>query len=73
MYGDMGIFSGTTMYILATCFGVALRFPAEVGVWGAPARPRSAPLGPRTAARRNRQASAVPPPRRARDNPRAPA
>jgi hypothetical protein len=35
MYGDMGIFSPATMYVMATCFGIALRLPIEAGVWPA--------------------------------------
>ena len=43
MYGDMGIFSPTTMYVAAVGFGIALRLPAELGVW--PSRKKAgAPL-----------------------------
>jgi O-antigen ligase len=33
MYGDMGIFSSKTIYILAASYAVALRLPALEGVW----------------------------------------
>jgi hypothetical protein len=33
MFGDMGIFSWTNMYMLAMIFGAALRVPAESGAW----------------------------------------
>lgn len=33
MFGDMGIFSWTAMYMLAIILGVALRVPAESGAW----------------------------------------
>ena len=36
MYGDMGTFSPTTMYVLATSFAAAMRVPIEAGVWAAP-------------------------------------
>ena len=35
MYGDMGIFSPATMYVMATCMGAALRLPIQAGVWPA--------------------------------------
>jgi hypothetical protein len=43
MYGDMGIFSLRTMYVLATTYAVALRLPIVTGVWQAPARAPAAP------------------------------
>jgi O-Antigen ligase len=60
MYGDMGIFSGTTMYIVAIGFGIALRLPVEAGVWGAAVQPRRAPVAPQPAA------AGAPPPHPAR-------
>jgi hypothetical protein len=33
MYGDMGIFSFRTMYLLATTYAIALRLPFPTGVW----------------------------------------
>lgn len=33
MYGDMGIFSSKTIYILAASYAVAMRIPAVDGVW----------------------------------------
>jgi hypothetical protein len=42
MYGDMGMFSTTTMYMLALVFGAAMRLPIESGTWGTPSR--SAPV-----------------------------
>jgi O-antigen ligase len=40
MYGDMGIFSLRTMYLLATTYAVALRMPMVAGTWVTPkARP----------------------------------
>ena len=42
MYGDMGIFSLRTMYLLATTYGMALRLPAVAGVWpGAAAKKKA--------------------------------
>ncbi len=35
MYGDMGIFSFRTMYLLATTYAMALRLPVPTGVWDA--------------------------------------
>jgi ABC-type multidrug transport system permease subunit len=46
MYGDMGIFSLRTMYLLATTYAVALRLPIVGGVWQAPPRAASTPLPP---------------------------
>jgi hypothetical protein len=40
MFGDMGIFSWTTMYLLAVVWAAAMRIPVEAGVWGSgPQRP----------------------------------
>jgi hypothetical protein len=33
MFGDMGTFSPTTMYVLAVSFAAAMRVPVEAGVW----------------------------------------
>jgi hypothetical protein len=33
MYGDMGIFSVKTMFVLASSYGIALRLPILTGVW----------------------------------------
>jgi hypothetical protein len=33
MFGDMGIFSPCTMYMMAAAWGAALRLPIEGGVW----------------------------------------
>jgi hypothetical protein len=41
MYGDMGIFSLRTMYILATTYAVALRMPMVAGTWTRAAKPRT--------------------------------
>jgi len=38
MYGDMGIFSSKTIYILAASYGIAMRLPAVDGVWSSSAR-----------------------------------
>jgi O-Antigen ligase len=46
MFGDMGIFSTTAMYILATGFGVAMRLPVEAGVWKGARPVRSLVLAP---------------------------
>jgi hypothetical protein len=35
MFGDMGVFSLRTMYLLAATYAVALRLPAVAGVWDA--------------------------------------
>jgi hypothetical protein len=43
MYGDMGIFSLRTMYVLATTYAVAMKLPIVSGVWQAPA---GAPASP---------------------------
>ena len=42
LYGDMGLFSPKTMYLLATSYAVALRLPVQAGVWTA-AAPKRAP------------------------------
>jgi hypothetical protein len=34
MFGDMGIFSWTTMYLMSVVWAAALRIPIEAGVWG---------------------------------------
>jgi len=39
MFGDMGIFSWTNMYMLAMVLGTALRISAESGAWPTGARP----------------------------------
>jgi hypothetical protein len=44
MFGDMGIFSWTNMYMLAMVMGAALRVPAESGAW--PGRIAAAPPQP---------------------------
>jgi hypothetical protein len=36
MFGDMGIFSPVTMYMLALSMAAALRIPLEAGAWGPP-------------------------------------
>jgi hypothetical protein len=43
MYGDMGIFSLRTMYLLATTYAVAMRLPIVSGVWQGPAGPSAGP------------------------------
>jgi hypothetical protein len=43
MFGDMGIFSQTTMYTLSLAWGAALRLPIEAGAWGSGAAARPAP------------------------------
>jgi hypothetical protein len=45
MFGDMGIFSQTTMYMLSCVWGAALKVPIEAGAWpgGARAAPAPAP------------------------------
>jgi hypothetical protein len=48
MYGDMGAFSLRTMYLLATCYAVALRMPLVAKVWGLPQR-KGAPPPPKLA------------------------
>lgn len=45
MFGDMGIFSPGTMYMLAICWSGALRIPIEAGVWPG-ARPIAAVATP---------------------------
>ncbi len=34
LYGDMGIFSPQTMYVLAISYAMAMRLPVVAGVWG---------------------------------------
>jgi hypothetical protein len=50
MFGDMGIFSPTTMYMMALSWAAALRIPLEAGVWGQrtaqAALPRSPEVNP---------------------------
>jgi hypothetical protein len=43
MYGDMGVFSGTTMYSLAAVLAAAMRVPIEAGTWPDSARKVPAP------------------------------
>jgi hypothetical protein len=43
MFGDMGIFSPVTMYMLALSMAAAMRVPMEAGAWGSP-RPAVAPV-----------------------------
>jgi hypothetical protein len=38
LYGDMGIFSNQTMYVIAVSYAMALRLPRVAGVWNAPNR-----------------------------------
>lgn len=45
LYGDMGIFSPKTMYLLATSYAVALRLPIQTGVWASAPR-RAKTLAP---------------------------
>jgi hypothetical protein len=40
MYGDMGVFSLRTMYLLASTYAVALRIPPIAGTWTTTAKPR---------------------------------
>ena len=42
LYGDMGIFSLITMYVLGSSFAMALRLPTVAGVWNT-ARPKPRP------------------------------
>jgi hypothetical protein len=35
LYGDMGLFYIKPMYVLSMCFAMAIRLPAEYGLWGA--------------------------------------
>jgi hypothetical protein len=39
LYGDMGIFSLRTMYLLATTYAAAMRLPSVAGVWHGARRP----------------------------------
>jgi hypothetical protein len=50
MFGDMGTFSPTTMYVLAASFAAAMRVPIEAGVWIKPKIATTPALEPPTAA-----------------------
>jgi hypothetical protein len=41
MFGDMGIFSPCTMYLLAAVWGAAMRLPIEGGLWSTPGMKRT--------------------------------
>jgi hypothetical protein len=42
-YGDMGLFTQQSVYVMAISYAIALRMPQVAGVWGAPAtKPKAA-------------------------------
>ena len=43
MYGDMGLFSPRTMYVISVTYAMALRLPIAAGVWDAPRPARVQP------------------------------
>jgi hypothetical protein len=43
LYADMGIFSPAVMYVLAICYGMALRLPRATGVWVTPTPKAASP------------------------------
>jgi hypothetical protein len=39
LYGDMGIFTPGSMYVIAVSYAIAMRIPPVAGAWGAPMMP----------------------------------
>jgi hypothetical protein len=52
-YGDMGLFTQQSMYVMAVSYAIALRMPQVAGVWGAqPTKPK--PAKPANQAKQNK-------------------